>query len=70
MRRLFDLDADPQAIAVVLAADPPLAPVFDPGIRVPGAVDGHELVVRAMLGQQISVAAARTRGRQARRRTR
>ncbi|UJW35159.1 helix-turn-helix domain-containing protein [Saccharothrix sp. AJ9571] len=60
VRRLFDLDADPQAIGEVLAADPALAPVYDPGMRVPGAADGHELVIRAMLGQQISVAAART----------
>ncbi|WP_020670463.1 DNA-3-methyladenine glycosylase 2 [Amycolatopsis nigrescens] len=62
MRRLFDLDADPQAVAKVLGADPALAPLVaeTPGMRVPGAVDGPELVLRAMLGQQVSVAAART----------
>ncbi|RZQ63576.1 DNA-3-methyladenine glycosylase 2 [Amycolatopsis suaedae] len=62
VRRLFDLDADPHAVAGVLAADPALAPLVaaTPGIRVPGAVDGAELVLRAMLGQQVSVAAART----------
>jgi AraC family transcriptional regulator of adaptative response / DNA-3-methyladenine glycosylase II len=61
-RRLFDLDADPGAVAVVLSGDPVLAPLVAgaPGIRVPGAWDGFELVVRAVLGQQVSVAAART----------
>ncbi|GAB3566807.1 AlkA N-terminal domain-containing protein [Amycolatopsis endophytica] len=61
-RRLLDLDADPEAVARVLGADPALAPAVAaaPGIRVPGAADGFELVLRAMLGQQISVAAART----------
>lgn len=53
--RLFDLDADPEAIAAVLG---PLA-AARPGLRVPGAVDGWEVAVRAVLGQQISVAAAR-----------
>jgi AraC family transcriptional regulator of adaptative response / DNA-3-methyladenine glycosylase II len=62
VRRLLDLDADPEAVTRVLGADPALAPVVAavPGIRVPGAVDGFELVLRAMLGQQVSVAAART----------
>ncbi|WP_029251888.1 AlkA N-terminal domain-containing protein [Paraoerskovia marina] len=62
LRRLFDLDADPAAVDAVLAADPALAPrvAAVPGIRVPGAVDPHEIVIRAMVGQQISVAAART----------
>jgi AraC family transcriptional regulator of adaptative response / DNA-3-methyladenine glycosylase II len=62
LRRLFDLDADPVAIDDVLSADPALAPSIAavPGMRVPGAVDGEELVLRALLGQQISVAAART----------
>lgn len=62
LRRLFDLDADPKAVDEVLAADPALAPsvAATPGIRVPGAVDGPEIVLRALLGQQISVAAART----------
>ena len=61
-RRLLDLDADPVAVAAVLAGDPLLAPLVAarPGMRVPGCVDGTEIVVRAVLGQQISVAAART----------
>jgi AraC family transcriptional regulator of adaptative response / DNA-3-methyladenine glycosylase II len=61
-RRLLDLDADPVAVAAVLASDPLLAPLVAarPGMRVPGCVDGTEIVVRAVLGQQISVAAART----------
>jgi AraC family transcriptional regulator of adaptative response / DNA-3-methyladenine glycosylase II len=61
-RRLLDLDADPAAPAECLAADPLLAPLLSaaPGLRVPGAVDGAELAVRAILGQQVSVAAART----------
>ncbi len=51
MRRLFDLDADPEAVTRVLGADPALAPLVEaiPGIRVPGTVDGDELVLRAML---------------------
>lgn len=62
MRRLLDLDADPVAVAATLRSDPLLAPLVAaaPGIRVPGAVDGEELVLRTMLGQQVSVAAART----------
>ncbi len=62
VRRLFDLDADPVAIDTALAEDPRLAgPVAAaPGIRLPGAVDPQELLVRAMVGQQITVAAART----------
>lgn len=62
VRRMLDLDADPVAVDAALAADPALAPLVarTPGIRVPGAVDPHELVVRALVGQQISVAAART----------
>lgn len=62
VRRLFDLDADAAAIDAALATDPTLAPLVErtPGIRVPGAVDPPELVVRAIVGQQISVAAART----------
>jgi AraC family transcriptional regulator of adaptative response / DNA-3-methyladenine glycosylase II len=61
-RRLFDLDADPHAVDETLRADPTLRAAVDavPGIRVPGAVDGFELAVRAVLGQQVSVAAART----------
>ncbi|CAM3779051.1 AlkA N-terminal domain-containing protein [Isoptericola cucumis] len=62
LRRLLDLDADPVAVDTALGDDPALAPLVAamPGIRVPGAVDPHELVVRAIVGQQISVAAART----------
>ncbi|MQA12458.1 MAG: helix-turn-helix domain-containing protein [Pseudonocardiaceae bacterium] len=62
LRRLLDLDADPQAVDEALSADPALAgPVAGtPGIRVPGSVDGAELLVRALLGQQVSVSAART----------
>jgi AraC family transcriptional regulator, regulatory protein of adaptative response / DNA-3-methyladenine glycosylase II len=61
-RRLFDLDADPYAVNTVLGADPVLAPLVAarPGLRVPGAYDGFEMAVRAVLGQQISVAGART----------
>lgn len=62
VRRLFDLDADPASVDAALSRDPVLAPLVasTPGIRVPGAVDPHEMVVRAIVGQQISVAAART----------
>ena len=62
VRRIFDLDADPLAIAAALSRDPRLAPRVRviPGIRVPGAADPHEMLIRAMVGQQISVAAART----------
>jgi len=62
VRRLFDLDADPLAIAARLGASPLLAAALAacPGLRVPGAWDPFEVLVRAMLGQQISVAAATT----------
>ena len=62
LRRLLDLDADPVAVDAVLAADPVLAPVVAaaPGRRSPGAVDPFEIAVRAVVGQQISVAGART----------
>ena len=62
VRRLLDLDADPVAVDAALAEDPELRPLVEgrPGTRVPGAVDPHELVVRAIVGQQISVGAART----------
>jgi AraC family transcriptional regulator, regulatory protein of adaptative response / DNA-3-methyladenine glycosylase II len=62
LRRLFDLDADPSAVAEVLGADPALAPsvAATPGVRLPGCVDAAEIVTRALVGQQISVAAART----------
>jgi AraC family transcriptional regulator, regulatory protein of adaptative response / DNA-3-methyladenine glycosylase II len=61
-RQLFDLDADPTAISDVLAVDPLLTPLLSirPGLRVPGAINGFELAVRAILGQQVSVAGART----------
>src|SRR5579859_1294545 len=61
-RRLFDLDAVPTAIAEILGADPMLAPLVEarPGLRVPGAINGFELAIRAILGQQVSVAGART----------
>jgi AraC family transcriptional regulator, regulatory protein of adaptative response / DNA-3-methyladenine glycosylase II len=61
-RRLLDLDTDPVAVAATLRADPLLAPLVAarPGLRVPGHVDGFELAVRAILGQQVSVAGART----------
>lgn len=62
VRRLLDLDADPVAVDAALSADRALAPLVAamPGIRAPGTVDPHETVVRAIVGQQISVAAART----------
>jgi AraC family transcriptional regulator of adaptative response / DNA-3-methyladenine glycosylase II len=62
MRRLLDLDADPGAVGEVLGADPQLEAQVrkNPGLRLPGAVDGAEIVTRALIGQQISVAAART----------
>lgn len=61
-RRLFDLDADPSAIDVTLSGDPILKPLVGqaPGIRLPGTIDPFELVVRAVLGQQVSVRAATT----------
>lgn len=61
-RKLLDLDADPLGHAAVLSEDDVLAPLVaaNPGLRVPGTVDGAESAVRAVLGQQVSVAAART----------
>ncbi|WP_208109596.1 AlkA N-terminal domain-containing protein [Microbacterium sp. BK668] len=61
-RRLFDLDADPIAVDEALARHPALTDLVAriPGIRVPGAADPHEMLIRAMVGQQITVAAART----------
>ncbi|KHL12120.1 AraC family transcriptional regulator of adaptative response / DNA-3-methyladenine glycosylase II [Mumia flava] len=61
-RSLLDLDADPVAIDEVLGSDPALGPdvAARPGLRVPGHVDGYELAVRAVVGQQVSVAGART----------
>jgi AraC family transcriptional regulator of adaptative response / DNA-3-methyladenine glycosylase II len=62
VRRMFDLGADPNAIAAQLSGDPLLRELLKehPGIRMPGAWDGFELAVRAILGQQISVPAATT----------
>ncbi|MDN3495843.1 Ada metal-binding domain-containing protein [Planococcus sp. APC 4015] len=61
-RRLFDLDADPLAVDDALSRHRELAPLVAalPGIRVPGAADPHEMLIRAMVGQQITVVAART----------
>lgn len=61
-RRLLDLDADPAAIDEALSADPLLARLVQeaPGMRLPGQVDGFEMVMRAIVGQQVSVAGART----------
>lgn len=61
LRRLFDLDADVETIGRHLSGDKALAPLIArrPGLRAPGAWDGFELAVRAILGQQITVTAAR-----------
>ena len=61
-RWLLDLDADPVAVDATLGADPALsaAVAAEPGVRVPRAVDGFEMAVRAIVGQQVSVSAART----------
>src|SRR3984957_5439690 len=63
-RRLLDLDADPEAVSGYLSADPVLGALAAacPGRRSPGHVDGDELALRAVLGQQVSVAAARRLG--------
>jgi AraC family transcriptional regulator of adaptative response / DNA-3-methyladenine glycosylase II len=62
VRRLFDLDADLQAVHDTLAHEPLLATAIarHPGLRVPGGWDGFETAVRAILGQQVSVAGATT----------
>lgn len=62
IRRMFDLDADPQTIAASLGDSPRLRPLLgrNPGLRLPSGWDGFEIAVRAILGQQVSVAAART----------
>ncbi len=62
VRRLFDLDADPVAIAAALGGDPLLGPRLERarGVRVPGAFEPFELVIRAILGQQVSVKGATT----------
>src|SRR5262249_53325249 len=61
-RRTFDLAADPAAIALAFKSDPLLSPLVRtrPGLRVPGAWDPFECAVRAVLGQQVTVAAGRT----------
>ncbi|KUL36961.1 DNA-3-methyladenine glycosylase [Streptomyces sp. NRRL F-4489] len=61
-RRMLDLDADPEAVDDLLRTDPQLAPLVDkaPGRRVPRTADPDEFAVRAVLGQQVSTAAART----------
>ncbi|MEV6812206.1 AlkA N-terminal domain-containing protein [Micromonospora sp. NPDC051296] len=61
-RRLFDLDADPVAVDQTLGADPALAAAVaaEPGVRVPRAVDGFEMAVRAVATQQVSLPSART----------
>jgi AraC family transcriptional regulator of adaptative response / DNA-3-methyladenine glycosylase II len=61
VRRVFDLGADIETIGAHLSNDPLLAPLVArrPGLRAPGGWDGFELAVRAVLGQQITVAAAR-----------
>lgn len=62
VRRIFDLGADPAEIGATLKHDSTLAPLVRkrPGMRVPGAWDGFEIGVRAILGQQVSVKAATT----------
>jgi DNA-3-methyladenine glycosylase II len=62
LARMFDVEADPAAVAAHFAGDPWLAPLIAaaPGLRVPGAWSGFELVVRAIVGQQVSVKAATT----------
>ncbi|MFI8631020.1 AlkA N-terminal domain-containing protein [Microbacterium sp. NPDC077663] len=62
VRRLFDLDADPAAVDAALGAHAELRPLIArvPGVRLPAAIDAEEMLIRAMIGQQISVASART----------
>ena len=62
VRRLFDLDADAVAIDEALGRDPVLAPLVAavPGIRIAGAMDAEEALFRTLVGQQVSIAAART----------
>lgn len=62
LRRMFDLDAEPRTIAATLGSSGVLKPLLRkrPGLRLPGGWDGFEIAVRAVLGQQVSVAAART----------
>ena len=63
-RRLLDADCDPLAVDAALSGDPVLAPLVrrHPGLRVPGHVDGAELAMRTVLGQQVSVSAANRLG--------
>ena len=62
VRRLFDLDSDPLAVDTALAGHAELKPLVarTPGVRVPGAADPHEMLIRAIVGQQVTVAAACT----------
>ncbi len=62
VRRMFDLDADSVAIDQALGTDPTLGPLVAarPGVRLPGSIDAEETLFRTLIGQQISVAAART----------
>ncbi|MDT5331406.1 MAG: AraC family transcriptional regulator [Mycobacterium sp.] len=64
-RRLLDLDADPEAVVDALSADPDLTALVAkaPGQRIPRTVDEQELAVRVVLGQQVSLKAARTHTR-------
>lgn len=66
IRRVFDLGADVTMIGAQLAGDPLLGPMIaaKPGLRVPGGWDGFELAIRAILGQQITITAARKLGQQ------
>ncbi len=61
VRRVFDVDADVVSVGAHLARDPSLAPfiALRPGLRVPGGFDGFELAIRAILGQQVTIGAAR-----------
>ncbi len=61
-RRLLDADCDPVAVADAFAGDPVVGPLVRrrPGLRVPGHPDGDEMAVRTVVGQQVSVAGART----------
>jgi AraC family transcriptional regulator, regulatory protein of adaptative response / DNA-3-methyladenine glycosylase II len=62
VRAMLDLDADPARVADALRADPLMRPLVDgaPGRRVPGAADGDEIAIRAVLGQQVSLGGAAT----------
>lgn len=62
VRHMLDLDADPTQVAAAFALDPVLGPLVAarPGLRLPGARDPHEFALATVLGQQVSLAAART----------